>query len=60
MKSYRYELIVYLHNVKLKRFLGNDINSLKERYEMWVIKQSQDKNDMTVYIGEVQHASYKA
>lgn len=60
MTSYRYELIVCLNNVKIKRFLGNDVNTLYERFEMWFIKQPYDRNDIQTYVGEIQHAGYKA
>ena len=65
--SYKYELIVgekrYSEehgncSVKIKRFLGNDVNILKERFEMWFIKSPYDRDDIDVYIGEVQHAGY--
>ena len=67
-KSYRYELIVGKkshseefgnYTTKIKRFLGNDKNELQERFEMWFIKQPYDRNDIEIYIGEVQHAGYK-
>lgn len=68
MKAYKYELIVY-HKVydkeygntkiKIKRFLGNDINILQERFEMWFVKQPYDREDTYIHIGEVQHANYK-
>lgn len=58
MASYKYELEVYVNNVKVKRFLGNDLNILHERFEMWFIKSPYDRNDVYVYKGEVQHAGY--
>lgn len=57
-KTYRYEIVVYVNRVKVKRFLGNDLNEMKERYEMWLIKQSYSDDDLWVYTGEVQHANY--
>ena len=56
--SYKYELIVYLNHIQVKRFIGNDLNSLMERFEMWFIKQPYDRNDITIYKGEIQHAGY--
>lgn len=56
--SYKYELIVYLNHIQVKRFIGNDLNSLVERFEMWFIKQPYDRNDITIYKGEIQHAGY--
>lgn len=58
MKSYKYELIVYFKNQKIKRFIGNDLNELQERFEMWFIKQAYDRNDIFIYRGEIQHAGY--
>ena len=60
MKNYRYELLACLNNIKIKRFLGNDINTLHERFEMWFIKQPYDRNDIQIYVGEVQHAGYRS
>lgn len=56
--SYRYELIVLFNNIQVKRFIGNDLNVLAERFEMWFIKQPYDRNDITIYRGEIQHAGY--
>ena len=51
MKSYRYELIVFKKaydeeygnvGIKIKRFIGNDIDALRERFEIWFIKQPYD------------------
>ena len=67
MKSNRYELIVYkdeVHEIygkigrKIKRFIGNDKNLLSERFEKWFIKQPFDRDDITVYVGEIQHNGY--
>lgn len=58
MKSYKYELLVCINNTQVKRFLGNDLNTLYERFEMWFIKQPYDRKDVTLYPGEVQHAGY--
>lgn len=69
MKSYIYELIVFHKEyseeygqigTKIKRFLGNDKNELMERFEMWFIKQRYDRSDIDIYIGEIQHAGYRA
>ena len=57
MKSYRYELIVYkIERIdecgkierKIKRFIGNDLNSLQERFEMWFIKQPLDREEIDI------------
>lgn len=56
MKSYKYELIVYLESQKIKRFIGNDLNELQERFELWFIKQAYDRNDIFIQCGEIQHA----
>jgi len=58
MKSYRYELIVLIDNQKVKRFIGNDMNDLIERFEMWLIKQPYERNELTLYKCEIQHAGY--
>ena len=67
MKSYRYELIVFEKShdeeygnvgIKIKRFIGNDINVLKERFEMWFIKQLYDQEEIDIYTDEIQHAGY--
>ena len=66
-KSYIYELTVDEkryneeygnYSVQVKRFLGNDVNVLKERFEMWFIKSPYDREDITVHVGYVQHAGY--
>ena len=61
--SYVYELIVYYKETedkttKLKRFIGNDINQLKERFEVWFIKQGYDREEIEIYIGHIQHTGY--
>lgn len=67
MKSFRYELVVCKKSfskefgnisVKIKRFLGNDIDELTERFEKWFVKQPYDRNDIEIYTGEIQHANY--
>ena len=67
MKSYRYELIVYKTERsdeygkigrKIRRFIGNDLNSLQERFEMWFIKQPLDREEIYIYTGEIQHIGY--
>ena len=58
MKSYKYELIVYFERQKIKRFIGNDLNELQERFELWFIKQAYDRNDIFIQCGEIQHAGY--
>jgi hypothetical protein len=60
MASYRYELEVYIKGRKVKRFIGNDMNALIERFEMWFIKSGYDREDLSLYKGEIQHAGYKA
>ena len=65
--SYKYELIVYKKatsseygnvGVKIKRFIGNDVNTLKERFETWFIKQGYDREEILLHIGEIQHTGY--
>ena len=56
--SYRYELIVLENGYKVKRFIGNDINELQERFEMWFIKSKYTRENITIYKGELQHAGY--
>lgn len=56
MKTYKYELIVYFESQKIKRFIGNDLNELQERFELWFIKQVYDRNDIFIQCGEIQHA----
>lgn len=57
--SYTYELIVYTNDwKKIKRFIGNDLNELTERFEMWAIKSSYPREDMRIYKGYIQHAGY--
>ena len=58
MRSYRYEVEVYINGVKVKRFIGNDLDELTERFEKWFIKTSYDRNDLFLYRGEIQHAGY--
>ena len=67
MKSYRYELIVYKKERsdefgkigrKIRRFIGNDLNLLQERFEMWFIKQPLDREEIDIYTGEIQHIGY--
>jgi hypothetical protein len=58
MKSYRYEVIAYINDIKVKRFIGNDIDDLIERFEMWFIKTNYDRNELFLYKGEIQHAGY--
>lgn len=67
--SYKYELVVYTHmqdvtyglvGKKLKRFIGNDKNELQERFEMWFIKQGLMRENIDIYLGEIQHAGYVA
>ena len=60
MTSYRYELEVYIKSRKVKRFIGNDMNALIERFEMWFIKTGYDREDLFLYKGEIQHTGYKA
>ena len=56
--SYRYEVIAYINMVKVKRFIGNDLNELLERFELWFIKTSYDRNELYLYKGEIQHSGY--
>lgn len=65
--SYKYELVAYKKTaseeygncgIKIKRFIGNDINALKERFEMWFIKQGYDREEILLHIGEIQHIGY--
>ena len=57
--SYTYELIVYTNDwKKIKRFVGNDLNELTERFEMWAIKSNYPREDMKIYKGHIQHAGY--
>lgn len=58
MKSYRYEVIAIINGIKVKRFIGNDIYGLLEKFEMWFIKTSYDREDLFLYKGEIQHAGY--
>ena len=57
--SYKYELIVFIDHIQKKRFIGNDMNNLVERFEKWFIKQPYTNEQTTIYKGEIQHASYK-
>ncbi len=57
--SYRYELIAFINSHKVKRFIGNDQNELREKFEMWFIKTSYDRENLFLYEGEIQHASYR-
>ena len=56
--AYRYEVVAYINNIKVKRFIGNDINELLEKFEKWFIKSPYDRNDLRLYKGEIQHAGY--
>ena len=56
--SYKYELEAYIKGVKVKRFIGNDMNELHERFERWFIKSPYDRNDLYLYRGEIQHRGY--
>lgn len=56
--SYRYEVVAYINNIKVKRFIGNDMNELVERFEKWFIKSNYDRYDLRLYKGEIQHAGY--
>lgn len=65
--SYRYELIVCKKVIdpefgevgrKIKRFMGNDVNYLQEKFELWFIKQGLDRNEIFTTIGEIQHRGY--
>ena len=56
--SYRYEVVAYINNIKVKRFIGNDVNELLEKFEKWFIKSPYDRNDLRLYKGEIQHAGY--
>lgn len=63
MNSYKYELKVYVPageglSKRVKRFIGNDENTLAERFEMWVIKSGYDRNELQTRIDEIQHAGY--
>ena len=58
MKSYKYEVIAYINGQKVKRFIGNDVNELMKRFEMWIIKAPYDRHDIFLYKGEIQHAGY--
>ena len=58
MKGYRYEVIAFIDKVKVKRFIGNDMNELVERFEKWFIKSPYDRARLTLYKGEIQHAGY--
>ena len=56
--AYRYEVVAYINNIKVKRFIGNDVNELLEKFEKWFIKSPYDRNDLRLYKGEIQHAGY--
>ena len=56
--SYKYEVVAYINNIKVKRFIGNDVNELLEKFEKWFIKSPYDRNDLRLYKGEIQHAGY--
>ena len=56
--TYRYEVIAYINGIKVKRFIGNDLDELVERFEMWFIKTGYDRNDLFLYKGEIQHSGY--
>lgn len=58
MAAYKYEVIVFINGYQVKRFIGNDLNQLIEKFEMWLIKQPYDRNDLSLYKGEIQHAGY--
>lgn len=68
-RNYTYEFVVLKKeyseeygNVgrKVKRFLGNDLAELHERFEKWFIKQSYDTEEIYTTYGYVQHAGYVA
>ena len=56
--SYRYEVIAYINGAKVKRFIGNDLNELLERFEMWFVKSPYDRENLWLYTGEIQHVGY--
>ena len=56
--SYRYEVVAYISGKKVKRFIGNNLNELLERFELWFIKTSYDRHDLWLYKGEIQHIRY--
>lgn len=56
--TYRFEVVAYINNIKVKRFIGNDVNELLEKFEKWFIKSPYDRNDLILYKGEIQHAGY--
>ena len=56
--SYRYEVVVYINNVKVKRFIGNNMEYLVEKFERWFVKTSYDIYDLRLYKGEIQHTGY--
>lgn len=70
MKSYKYELVVYKNVIceygrcgqKVKRFIGNNINELEERFQLWYIKSGyclgNNEGEIYKYIGEIQHINY--
>ena len=70
--SYRYELIIYENTIdeklgkvgrKVRRFIGNNLNELEERFQRWFIHScytlGDDTSQIYVYRGEIQHAGYK-
>lgn len=57
--SFRYEIIAMTkEGLKLKRFIGNSLEELQERFESWVMRSGYPREDMRIYRGEIQHAGY--
>ena len=56
--AYRFEVVAYINNIKVKRFIVNFFNLFLEKFEKWFVKSPYDRNDLILYKGEIQHAGY--